>query len=296
MPDQITHECVPAFTPSTLLMILSLAQGQDVPRCRFKRQGLADHAYGMFSFVFSPTQLGIPSDRKRRYTQFNLAEVLDFASNQEDLEVKFKAIFFRRLIIDASVYLVATEDMLIAHRRRLARKDGWDWFLEHLEAQASEDARSADVVQELLGDALCFIPYGLRNRICSYLLLARERGLLSGAIALTNLTQNASFSRQFNYGAALALLRGSYLFDWVTMRDIIPMEHWLIMGFPVPGVVSADLSANFPFPPTRLGHVLRTNRRRGAHVDRQCHAPASHRFLPSYGAQCDNAAVSHLAW
>ena len=43
------------------------------------------------------------------------------------------------------------------------------------------------------------------------------------------------------------LLRKSYLYELVTESEILPAQHLLIQGFPVPGLVSEANSAFFPF-------------------------------------------------
>ena len=59
------------------------------------------------------------------------------------------------------------------------------------------------------------------------------------------------FQTPYMFGAsrwAPALLQRSQLYDLVRGRELLPAEHLLIQGFPVPGLVSNDLSKYFPFP------------------------------------------------
>ena len=65
-------------------------------------------------------------------------------------------------------------------------------------------------------------------------------------VMLQNLTQNDMF---FNSSRlAPSLLQRSMLFDAVSLQEVLPVEHLLIQGFPVPGLVSENLSRHFPFP------------------------------------------------
>lgn len=91
----------------------------------------------MFSLVFSPVDLGIPSERPRKYTQFHVRGISplvhsDLAPSeaQERYAQLFKQLFFRRCVCDASVYVVADPYMIAQHRRALAAKTGDAWAME----------------------------------------------------------------------------------------------------------------------------------------------------------------------
>jgi hypothetical protein len=74
-PDIIEHECVRAFEPAQLQSIFNDSESAAV--CEVSRCAAAGSipSYSMHSFVFSPTDLGIPSERLRRYTQFTSNEI-----------------------------------------------------------------------------------------------------------------------------------------------------------------------------------------------------------------------------
>jgi len=40
----------------------------------------------------------------------------------------------------------------------------------------------------------------------------------------------------------------SYLFDLVSRKELVPAQHLLIQGFPVPGLCSDRIATKFPFP------------------------------------------------
>ena len=67
-------------------------------------------------------------------------------------------------------------------------------------------------------------------------------------IHIVNLAQDP---QSFGYSSsrnAPRLLRGSYLYDLVSNREILPLQHLLIQGFPVPGWAPAAAAHAFPFP------------------------------------------------
>ena len=72
------------------------------------RLGVPYAVYSYFSFVFGPNDLGIPSQRMRRYTGFNLHSALHIAAFPErnELDELFKFIAFRTCIINGSIYMV----------------------------------------------------------------------------------------------------------------------------------------------------------------------------------------------
>ena len=108
--DIIVHECVQYFQPEVLLSIFNNL-GLDTPmlRSQSSRFYIEDANYEMFSMVFTPTQLGIPSERYRRYSQFHLKAVSSMLHrNQQDLhEAVFRDLFFKNRQITAQTYEVA---------------------------------------------------------------------------------------------------------------------------------------------------------------------------------------------
>ena len=122
---------------------------------------------------------------------FNLEQVLSLSGSQQKMNKMFTAIFFRKCTLDASVYMVATEERLQSHRMQAAHERGWDWLLD-LEAEEDPGTDATAIKQlrsELLGDSLTFMPDGARGRIAGYQEIARPRGLLPKKVALVNLSQ-----------------------------------------------------------------------------------------------------------
>ena len=80
--------CVPAFHPNVLAELLG---------DKFK----------LSSVVFSPTDLGIPSERRRRYTT---AECVDLVSAWQPFCLQhFGRLAFRRLVVDGNIYFVSPQ-------------------------------------------------------------------------------------------------------------------------------------------------------------------------------------------
>ena len=78
--------------------------------------------------TFSPTDLGVPSQRQRQYTSLNLHPCM-----KEDFQ-SFDAMFFRELVADASVYLEAVPDFVQVHKveaRARALKQDSDAACQH---------------------------------------------------------------------------------------------------------------------------------------------------------------------
>ena len=111
-PHQVVHECVKQFQVETLAGTFNVIDPQEVlpksPLAYSTRLGVPYAGYSYFSFVFGPKDLGIPSQRMRRYTGFNLNNALHFAASPErnELDELFKSIAFRKCIIDGSIYMV----------------------------------------------------------------------------------------------------------------------------------------------------------------------------------------------
>jgi hypothetical protein len=66
-------------------------------------------------------------------------------------------------------------------------------------------------------------------------------------VALVNLHQGATFHTSLRQRAP-SLLTGSDLFDIVSGQEVLPVQHWLIQGYPVPGLCSPGPSKHFSFP------------------------------------------------
>ncbi len=66
------------------------------------------------------------------------------------------------------------------------------------------------------------------------------------ACLVINLFQNALFFNASRF--APSLLQRSFLYNMVIDREVLPLEHFLFQGFPVPKFVKPELAKFFPFP------------------------------------------------
>lgn len=111
-PDTIMQENVPQFDHSELHRILSdMTPGVLKSLHTRKPSGLEDvvaRGYEMQVQTFSPTDLGCPSSRCRKYTAHHL---VPFVTDQ--FTTGFDALFFRRLCTDGSIYLKEIPDDIL---------------------------------------------------------------------------------------------------------------------------------------------------------------------------------------
>ena len=98
-PDVVTEENVPAFAVDTTFDIFN-DFSEDVIKHKKVRSScpIAKRSYGMMHKVFSPTDLGVPSERSRLYASFVLQPY------QKEIEVlSFEDLFFRKLSCNCSI-------------------------------------------------------------------------------------------------------------------------------------------------------------------------------------------------
>ncbi|MFM7978024.1 MAG: hypothetical protein ACKPKO_01800, partial [Candidatus Fonsibacter sp.] len=111
-PRQVIHECVKQFQAETLAGTFEVIDPHKAlpksPLAYSTRLGVPYAGYSFFSFVFGPKDLGIPSQRMRRYTGFNLNNAIYFAASSErnKLNKLFKPIAFRKCTTYGSIYMV----------------------------------------------------------------------------------------------------------------------------------------------------------------------------------------------
>ena len=102
-PDQILQENVAGFDLDKLVAILNSDSGHQLKHVNTRppeNYETTARRYSASSFAFSPSDLGIPSDRRRVYSAFALEPML-----RPVRSVGFEVLFFRTRIADASMYL-----------------------------------------------------------------------------------------------------------------------------------------------------------------------------------------------
>jgi hypothetical protein len=231
-PDRIIHECVAGFSEWVFQAILGEVDGTLKSVWARPLQVPAVECYVMRSKVFSPSELGIPTGRVRRYAAYELVGSLALCN----VRPSFEDLFFRRLLLDASVYMVAPADMQL-----------WDW-----RRRACEGNRTAKDLPELVADTLS---PGECERLEGYQYMANKLGLRTNddkweqPVAIVNLSQRPEFINKISAKCFPALLRKSQLYDLVQERLVTVAELWLVQGVPHPQLVKqADFGADrFPF-------------------------------------------------
>jgi hypothetical protein len=230
-PDTILRECVVGASMAPFEGPLAASDVVKCPRSASVTSDMSDSvfdrsdrdsgkdegdAYTPDMRDFSPRQIGLPVERRRRYERYNNAARLQvFPRN----DIDFKKVFFRCLACDLSVFASQAESF---------HKQGQDVALT----------------------AAC------EARIEGYLLLASKKGLLVPTpppgkpwlrtCVLVDAEQDAGYGGLFDVSAP-TLLKRSRLYDIVQQRLAAPAQHWLMQGFPYPCDASGDFSQRF-FP------------------------------------------------
>ena len=235
-PDDIDHECVRNFPEEVFNGIFAETDG--ILKSPFLPPSSPYVGYTMRTKVFSPTDLGIPSMRHRKYSRWKLG-------NEQVPSISFEDLLFRSLDASPDIYFVAN-----AH----ARCAEWEEF--------HGDQKSKPVVASNASNMLTDISHlstAALNKLEGYDTLAKKLGLhnpdaapgseWSESCVIVNLKQTAEHVKFVHWDAMPTLLRHSLLFDLVRRNTLTVAEAWLVQGFPHPDVHSlADFAADsFPF-------------------------------------------------
>ena len=149
----------------------------------------------------------------------------------------FGDMFFRRLVADCSIYLQCPQDVVQQHLRTTAQKR----HLVQLQDEEMEDLSTDGVMPPSHWQRL----RGYRQLLHTH--LSYSSGVAAAKAVFVNLQQTACFHLHLSPSCP-ALLRASVLHDLVNDRPVLPLEHFLIHAFPVPGLVPPEFSVDFPFP------------------------------------------------
>lgn len=194
MPDIILHECTLDFDWSVLDTFFG-------------------SAYIVCSFAFSPTDLGIPSSRPRRYTllvakeRFSLRSTFDGSGFGRDM--------FRRCMATAHIYACAPTVYIERYLHYLAEK-------RHL--PATSESGEQWPMRMLLRESL-------HQRLLAY---ERAADRLRGRrVYIVNLMQEWGFVRRFSELAPTLMTRTSLLWDMSADRLFIPEELLVMIGIPI---------------------------------------------------------------
>ena len=226
-PDQLIRENVQHSDDGPLIEMMEKAGIEKQPTSMHTR-GEVDGKMTVYkgsSKVFSPTDLGIPSNRHRRYGCFDLTPYVERICSEP-----FEKFFYRRLMCGPSVYMAAPDDMINEMKQRMARSKNLD----------AVDG-SGNAVDDLNIDECsfeCLFTPSVASKVEQYKTKASEQHMCNENSTVWNVPLALCNARNVEgYGvitqnAVPALLRGSLLVDLVSMRPFTHQEHWIIQGFP----------------------------------------------------------------
>ena len=243
-PDLILQENVCRFPEQELQRIFNdFSDGvlKDLCTRPFDADEGTQRCYEMQVHSFSPTDLGVPSNRQRQYASFSLYPWVKL----ETAALTFEAMFHRSQRVGPEIYLNAVpHSVLISELKSEARHRGWEGGARLL----------------VQNDALTT---GSRARLESWHCWANkaadlkdENGVWQHELALADVTQNPRFKNRVDVNYMPCLLTHTVLWDLVQDSMVPVMVHWLAQGFPHPSALSLrpDIARSFPFDPSLIEH------------------------------------------
>ena len=191
LPTAIIHECVPGFDIKLL-------------------ESLFEPKYAVRSWVFSPTHLGMPTNRPRRYTIMFLRECMQPSIAFD--ATGFGKLFYRRLMLDGHAMFQAPAHEVEAFQVASATKS-------YLPPRQPDGA---------LWPARLLLPEGSLGKLESY-----ERACKKGRRRLkfiVNLYQTQTFARSKSMLIPTLLTATSLIWSMIHQRLLIPAEHLGVQG------------------------------------------------------------------
>ena len=166
------------------------------------------------------------------------------------------------MVVDARIYMTASDYTLSTHRRawQEGRDEAWvsdDDDDEKAVADKDETCKRRSLSYEEIckrrsmsyEDLGPFCSSSFRVRLDSYNEIAEQHDNDSRhPIHLINLQQTAEYMGATPKLVVPSLLSNSFLYDRKSKKEIIPAQHLLMMGWPVPAWSPPHLASLFPFP------------------------------------------------
>ena len=266
-PDDVIAECVPHFKMGLFIEILNMNGDHNITgfstsstlsttdasqkrkrhlqqptvHCSAPNSGAGGGSYKMFELRFSPVDLGIPVARQRVYAWFrNIGTTSSLFDGKGNPHHCFADIFFRKCIGNASMFLLVSDEVRQAHKLAWQQRRA---DVVSLDTDEEDNAFASRAVVDGFG------PFGyssLKMRLEDFKHKAEKVGMRDD-VHIQNLFNNAGFI--FNKTNMVpTLLQHSLLYDLKTSQEILPIEHLMMQGFPVPGYCTEECSRHFPFP------------------------------------------------
>ena len=196
-PDLIVIECTRNYNHLDLMFLLG-------------------SIYSMSPLVFSPTSIGIPSERYRKYMVLvALGGRLQWLEGRELNATAFMSLFGRTLMTDAHIYLNGTPQHYVeAYKTAMAKHRGFP--------------SSANDIEELTFQDL--LPPNARRRVGEWCGKLAERGLEEGSPLLFDASQNVAFGTITSSMPAITTKNMPWSFQ--LQRPVVPVEKMEAQGFP----------------------------------------------------------------
>ena len=174
---------------------------------------------------------------RRQFNWWRLQPFLAVHLPAQQLVDTFNAVFKHSSEYDCSIFMSAQDDTLLTHRK--------SWRTKRKE---SEDTVPDEQISETLGPFCVASLAMMRDAYLAMRMSSREQNVRVPLNAhLVSLVQDPSmFYTTSPY--APRLLTNAQLFDIVNNKEVLALQHLLMQGFCVPGLVPDDLAYLFPFP------------------------------------------------
>lgn len=203
------------------MVLLALCCNAELTHCR--NQAVAQESglsailvsYACIVMVFSPVDLGEPYRRPRKWSIWTRKDRLTFPKPAPS----FEHLFFRRLVLDSSVYLWASQAQLASMLDTYAKEKNMQ--------------TTADLTFEMLLGPM----YLKRLRDYEHS-RSGELAMTSGVGALANIMANAAHGGNVS-GVCPSLLRNTVLYDLGAHRPLTLAEAFSIHGFSSPDLLDA---------------------------------------------------------
>ena len=231
-PSMIVHECVPGFTPETLLASFNLDAHEPIPRCPWASSlHPCVEPWGMKSYVWQPDLFGIPTSGGRRYTLLG-------GDGVDLIEVDPCEVWGCEVEADLDVYLNIRDP-----------DEDRAWTERH---RCNDNGSGSRGTSHLLTSGNFGRYEGHAIKVTDAGLTVLDDGVLSTTRrTVINLKHTASFDSSVSTDHFPSLLRGAIHWDFSEDMIVQSMHKWLVQGFPHPFDFLGPpptLTNFFPFP------------------------------------------------
>ena len=230
-PDDIVHENTPYFKGDESFDDGSVTDHKlqvDDLECSLNS---ISPFYTRFSIVFCLSDLGFGARRRRVWTWMRhtaSVHLMQMPPGTSQTEL-FKMMFFRHRTMNAASYLMLPDEILDKHRER--------WYKSGMFGPFGSGSNKVRLLY-------------YQDAYDQHVAVHGRRSLPPAS--LIDINSNYKFSKWdiSKQGAAIAptLTGKSQLYDIVSQREVPPIVHMAMLGFPVPELAPQAFAQHFPFP------------------------------------------------